>query len=74
MTTTIDQPAGDLLLGARAIAAFINQLFDGEPFTEKTSGSGAHTRNFRTRSMVRRSSPAKRRSGSTSTRHRRRRR
>lgn len=35
MATDINQPAGDLLLGARAIAQFVNQLFDGEPFTEK---------------------------------------
>ncbi|MBV8737183.1 MAG: hypothetical protein JO266_16735 [Acidobacteria bacterium] len=35
MTTNIDQPAGDLMLGAKTIAEFINQLFEGQPFTEK---------------------------------------
>jgi hypothetical protein len=34
MTTTIE-PAGDLMLGAKAIAQFVNTLFDGEPFSER---------------------------------------
>jgi hypothetical protein len=33
VTTGIDQPAGDLMFGCKAIAAFINQLFEGETFT-----------------------------------------
>jgi hypothetical protein len=35
MTSDINQSAGDLLLGAKAIAQFVNTLFDGEPFSER---------------------------------------